>query len=829
MNSDFYFERWLCIENPSIFTNNMDTLNALEIEFTCNNLLPELSFYPVYKPFRIDTLRFITPRDYTGSPLGNFNFYGVLDTLDDSTFVFKEGTNYSFCFIPNSDVGFANWQVNDENINYNEPCILSSKIYELPIERGFGPIEIKPITILEATPCSTIVLKVQLKFIDDASLLPPGYLQVVKPNLIFKYQEVDNQIITFIQDPINPRLANASIILSAEGSKCIVFDFDNGIPIMDDYEFVEFKFTENSIFNIGERNRYKGSLSRLFEDDLVSEWKYSFELKQGVNSTCDNNIEITIRKKRICFDILEEMSESLERLPEEHHIGYQFYDYQDNLIYDLNGSSTSNFIKEFKNEVSIVYYEGQGSKYPIYRKRFYEILKGNVIKIAPFNNTQSGYFFNKWKEPDSRNNYINTPVINLPKPFTLGPLTFNNDKKFGVIFSTGFRLESIFWDTKSGIYIHNVDHVLDITPIEINKNRLLELYTTIPYQQYPNYSQDINVQTGCVFFKFNKAIDLDKLGDGAIEVVEEPYLNMKRLDGMNIITYMSDLDENTCVLTSNGQNNILKFQLFKKIDNYGLGLTPMSRIYIKIHKSKITSQDNAIVSNDFSGNISARFPTMKIILDKVKSIGQHPDGWFDNLIDNVYGYFYCGHRNTDDNGSPIYAQNVYDTKSALKIPSQGDFPGGLNYPINSEIIIDNLGQYSYIGFGGSFYDKDCGNLYFESGSEKYNSMVTDISKNVKSEWAEKWKIGSEISLISFILSSSKWLCELNTDDHLGSFDVLLYHKDANAYWGLQNDVAWLSDNYTPRVSDSKYFPMYKAHFFKKRSGSIEFYFKTILF
>lgn len=113
--------------------------------------------------------------------------------------------------------------------------------------------------------------------------------------------------------------------------------------------------------------------------------------------------------------------------------------------------------------------------------------------------------------------------------------------------------------------------------------------------------------------------------------------------------------------------------------------------------------------------------------------------------------------------------------------------------------------------------------------KKYNSMVTDISKNVKSEWAEKWKIGSEISLISFILSSSKWLCELNTDDHLGSFDVLLYHKDANAYWGLQNDVAWLSDNYTPRVSDSKYFPMYKAHFFKKRSGSIEFYFKTILF
>lgn len=64
-----------------------------------------------------------------------------------------------------------------------------------------------------------------------------------------------------------------------------------------------------------------------------------------------------------------------------------------------------------------------------------------------------------------------------------------------------------------------------------------------------------------------------------------------------------------------------------------------------------------------------------------------------------------------------------------------------DYSIMENIYINRIGQYSYIGLGWLFYDKDCGSYYAENQAT-LNKIFERVDTLAKTNLAKDWGIAT---------------------------------------------------------------------------------------
>lgn len=69
------------------------------------------------------------------------------------------------------------------------------------------------------------------------------------------------------------------------------------------------------------------------------------------------------------------------------------------------------------------------------------------------------------------------------------------------------------------------------------------------------------------------------------------------------------------------------------------------------------------------------------------------------------------------------------------------------------------------------------------------------------------------------------ICQMDQDDYLGSQGLVLEQKD---FWKGDDNKEFRDYNYNSK-SLYEYFPMYIEHYYKQSKGSVNFYFRKILY
>lgn len=814
-NSDYVFERWECPDCPPFLYDFNDKEPTLNLEFTCENIIPLMNLYPIYRKLRLDTCIFILPRNESGNPIGEIIVKGALDTLNDSTFVFKEGSNFGFCYNTADSIGFSHWKVNNVNTGIESRCLVNIPLSELSNNNDVGPFIWEPIPILLATPCTTAIVNLKLKYIDDDNP-PNNSTALIKPVLKVIYQGIEYAM-TFTTSQLNPKIAESQLILPAGNNQDFTIYFEDPFPIMHGYEFYQLTYDKGPNYNLGS-SKYNESIQRLINQEPISQRFWTLALAKGVNNDCENNIEITIRKKRFYIKVSRVMRYD-EKLPSETSVGVAYYKSQDNdeLITDFtNTNGLYEFIDKranIKNEKNEI----------IKSTRYFEAPYGFMMKFAPYIKNESGFEFFEWEPPNYIEDFTDSPIIGSPLPNSLGIIQINKDITVQAVFQSAFRLEKIGYLLEDGSWRDfSADEYVSISPSEYNKDILMGLNEEIGYLQNPSFSDGYGSKTGRVRFIFNRGLDLNQLEDGAIKFINRTFYEGKSLHGKEHF-YQNQLNINTNALTKDGKYKVLEMDLFT-LENaqYNLGLAPMSMYKLEIDKTKIKSENNSSLQNDASMMFATRFPKMKFKIDKVFSHGSHDP--FYAPKDEVYGYFWMGHRNTNEDGIPFSASDIYLTQKKLKIPFDGTFENDQDYLITENIFVNNIGQYSYIGLGWLFNDKDCGSFYAENQAT-LNKIFETVEKFASSDSAKSWRISSYLELAMAIFKIGGSICQMDEDDYLGSQDLIFKRYD---YWiGNDNkDLRYI--NYNP-LNEEPYIPMYIEHYYKQSKGSIDFYFRKILY
>ena len=813
-NSDYVFDRWECPDCPPMLYNYNDSLPNIEIEFTCDNIIPVINLYPVYKRLPLDTCIFVLPRDYTGNVLGGIQVTGAIDSLNDSSFVFKEGTNFSFCYNSVDSIGFSHWELNNQSSGIESRCVVNAPMSKLTVNNGIGVFVWEPIPIIAATPCSDVVVNVKLKYIDDDAP-PNNSTSTIKQIMKVVYQDIEYPL-SFSTSPSNPKIANAQLILPAGENQNLTIYFEDPIPILQGYEFYQMTYDKGPNYNLGSSS-YGLSIQRIISEFPSQDRYWTIDLAKGFDNDCDHNIEITLRKKRQYIKVTKVMRYD-EKLSNETVLDVQYYKPQNNEDILLSNLNDKNGLYEFINERAYVKNEKNET---IKSVRYFEVPKGFIIKFAPYIQNGSGFEYYQWEPSNYIEKFIDSPIINNPLPNTLGSIQVDEDISVKAVFQSGFRIEKIGYKLEDGSwYYFSADQLFSIDPTNINKNILMGLNDLIGYTPNPSYPDGIGTRTGTVRFIFNREIDLNKLQDGAIEWNEKSLVNGKRLDGETSNNYFSKLYINTIPFTMDGEVKVLDMKLFNLKDNiYNLGLTPMSKIYLTVHKEKIYSIQNSQLQNSPMIQLATRYPEIKFKLDQVISYGSH-DGWFAPK-DEVYGYFWLGHRNTTPDGNPFSASDI--NQKGLKIPENGEFENDQFFNISENIYVNDIGQYSYIGLSWRFYDKDCGSFYLENQAQ-LDELFNKIKELAKNDLAKLW---DPLKYLGTAVDIFKTACLLDKDDFLGSQGLVFQYND---FW-KGNDNNDLRDNDYSPINNSTYifYPMYLNHFYKQRQGSIEFYFQKILY
>lgn len=814
-NSDYVFDRWVCVNCPPFLNNFNDKEPTLNLEFTCENIIPLMNLYPIYRKLRLDTCIFILPRNESGNPIGEIIVKGALDSLNDSTFVFKEGSNFSFCYNTADSIGFSHWKVNNVNTDIESRCLVNIPLSELSNNNDLGPFIWEPIPILLATPCSTVVVNIKLKYVDDDN--PPyNSTALIKPVLKVVYQGIEYPM-TFTTSQLNTKIAESQLILPSSNNQLFTIYFEEPNPIMQGYEFYQLTYDKGPDYNLGS-SKYNESIQRLINQVPISQRFWTLALAKGVNNDCENNIEITIRKKRFYIKVSKVMRYD-EKLPSETSVGVAYYKSQNNdeLITEFNNpNGLYEFIEKranIKNEINEI----------IKTTRYFEAPYGFLMKFAPYIKIGSGFEFFEWEPPNYIEDFTDLPIIGSPLPNSLGIIQINKDISVQAVFQSGFKLDKIGYLLEDGSWHDfSADEYVSINPSEYNKDILMALNQPIGYTSNPSFSDGYGSRTGRVRFIFNRGLDLNQLEDGAIKFINTTLYEDKSLHGKNT-KYLSDLDINTHALTKDGKYKVLEMDLFT-LENaqYNLGLAPMSSYKLEIDKTKIKSENNSSLQNEVSMTFATRFPKMKFKLDKVFSRGSHDPCYAPR--DEVYGYFWMGHRNTDEDGTPFSASDIYLTQKERKIPYDETFENDQDYLITDNIYINNIGQYSYIGLGWLFYDKDCGSFYAENQAT-LDAIFDTVEKFASSDNAKSWGISSYIELAMAIFKIAGLICQMDEDDYLGSQGLIFQHYD---FWKGNDNNDLRSINYSLFNKDL-YFPMYQEHYYKQSKGSIDFYFRKILY
>lgn len=815
-NSDYVFERWDCPECPPMLFNLNEVGSVLEIEFTCENIIPLMNLYPIYKKLPLDTCIFFLPRNESGNPIGEIIVNGAIDTLNDSTYVFKEGSNFSFCYKSAHSIGFSHWNAINISTGIESRCIINFPISELSYNNNYGTYYWEPIPILSATPCSTAIVNIKLRYIDDDDP-PNNSVSTIKPILKVVYQGVEFAM-PFTTSQSNPKIAESQLILPAGNNQDFVLYFEDPLPILQGYEFYQLTYDKGPNYNLGSA-KYNQSIQRLISQEPPLQRFWTITLAKGVNNECDNNIEITLRKKR-CYIKVSKVMRFDEKLPTETTFGVVYYKSQvnDELI---SGFTNTNGLYEFIDKRINLKNENNETIKSI---RYFEAPNGFLMKFAPYIKPESGFEFYEWEPSNYLEDFVDSPIIGSPLPNSLGIIQINKDISVQAVFQSGFRIEKIGYKLEDGSwYDFPADKYFSISPSNHDKDILMGLNETIGYLQNPSFTEGYGSLTGKVRFEFNRGLDVNQLEDGAFEFYDYALTNHKNLHG-KFHCYQSKLDENTIALTMDGKYKVLEMKLFN-LENgqYNLGVTPMSELHLKINKTKIKSENNSPIQNDVSVMLATRFPYMKFKLDKVISKGSHDPRYAPK--DEVYGYFWMGHRNTDNDGTPFSASDIYLNQKKFKMPVGGTFENDQDYSIMENIYINHIGQYSYIGLGWLFYDKDCGSYYSENQAT-LDKIFERVDTLAKTNLAKEWGISTYLEIAMAIFKIGGLICLMDQDDYLGSQGLVLEGKDL---WKGNDNNDLRSINYNLWNTEDKDFPMYIKHYYKQSKGSVDFYFQKILY
>ncbi|MEN6510894.1 MAG: hypothetical protein ABFD00_03575 [Chloroherpetonaceae bacterium] len=805
-NDDYIFERWRCVENPMFFFNSFsDSTSETEIELTCDNIRSRMNFIPVFKRIPLDTIRLISAYAATGTKLCSFSNDGFVDSLDDSTYVFKRNSDFSFCFNDcDSSLKFSNWKINGENRNIYSRCVTQASLNNLNLPIG-GISTWEPIPIAEPTPCSTIVVKVTLKGTED--LQTPG-IAGLQPVMKCLYNE-NTLALNFIQDPTDPKKAVATLILPAEGNKSFRLYFGNPVALPPQYEFLSCTFIDRPDMYIGSKE-YGGSLSRILEEETNPDDRYwGVTLRTGYQPNCENNFEIVIRPRRCYIEVREAMRYDAILPTNESLLHVDFYDNENNLLATDNPNLLNIFSKKsmlFPSDVQ-----------PKMRIKFYEIPYNTNIKFAPVVDVEYGYNFYQW-EPA-------IPITNDPLPNTLGSIQVVSDIIVQAIYQEDFRLESISYQLTSGeLLTRYMTDNIDVGPMDVAE--LLDLTKSVGYVLPSDYAEGYGNMTGEIKFNFNQPLNINNWDPNAIVIKEKKIFNEKRLDGNNITIFKCRPGDNAYFTTTNGECKTISMEIKK--DNYpedghGIGLTPLSEFDITVDNTLIHSMEGSELSIKALIHLTTRYPKFDIIIDKVRDQESHDDFWVPG--DEAYGFLWLGHRNTSSDqfqGQP----GTTDRESALRIPSSGTFDQYSDLQINKKFVLESLGPYSRIGMGWIFYEADCDN---PANMEFFDSVIEIVDNAAKSNYANEWNIAYYLSLAVDLARLAKALCAWNKDDDITEGGFLSGNYKQGNYWNSSPDDRV---GPSPKYSTSDvppYIPAYHWNYYKQRPGGIHFYFKTILY
>jgi len=90
---------------------------------------------------------------------------------------------------------------------------------------------------------------------------------------------------------------------------------------------------------------------------------------------------------------------------------------------------------------------------------------------------------------------------------------------------------------------------------------------------------------------------------------------------------------------------------------------------------------------------------------------------------------------------------------------------------------------------------------------------------------KEWGISTYLEIAMAIFKIGGLICQMDQDDYLGSQGLVLERKD---FWKGDDNKELRDHNYNSK-NLYEYFPMYIEHYYKQSKGSVDFYFRKILY
>ena len=811
-DEEYEFVRWICPDNPAILQGVADTLPEIEIELTCENIRPELNLIPLYNKILYDTIRVVRARNSYGQIIGKINTFNPYKTLDDTTFIFRRNMSGYLCYDIDKNTGFSHWIINGENTENRTPCINEETLEALGLLGKASTWQ--PVIIENAMPCSTIELTVKLQGTDDLNV-PDGIASIL-PEMKYSYGG-DTLLLNFTQDPTDLLKAQAKLTLPNISPFGFILIFDDPVQLPNEYEYLTCKFMQDPKRNMG-GSGYLEAFSRELEKRPTNNKVFYCALVPGCqNYSCDNEIELVIRPKRVYINIDEFMKNMVGVLPNNSMVGVDIYDEKNNKLEPNKKYSVNKIIsKIFEN-----LYDNYAS-----RGQIYEVPINTTLKFAPYFDSKYAYKFYKWDSGGSNGKYLYKPISDNPKPYTIGPFLITKDTAMRAFFDVGFRLESIRYYREDGErIIIDTENDIDMLPGERDESRLMGMTGNVGYVLPPAYSDGIGLATSRVDFIFNKGLDIERWDSSAITIFDYTLFNKNRLDGYEPQIYYC-VDGwpygNTTFLTYYGDYNIAELIVSKNHWNkgYGFGLTPLSMIKILINPNLIFDEAGETLSNAPTSVLSTRYPLWKLYIEKTQRANRK------NPIGDYSTYGFVWFNNSDTLTKGFWSLNFLDLGygKGTRIPSHNDgFDGYIGWELNEYGFIPQLTSHSYLGMGYLFVDPDCGT--WSESNYLFQALIEKVDEIAKTQNAREWRVGQYLSLAANWLIEPWGLCQNDIDDFVGESSILA-RPNQGIYWDFSPKSRVLEPNY--HYGYAPYIPMYRWNFYKQRSSDIDLYFETIL-
>ncbi len=708
-NEDYVFDRWVCAENPMILQGLADTIPEIEIEFTCENIRPELNFIPLYTKIPYDTLQMVYPRSSTGAILCTFQATNPIDSLNDSTFVFKQGTEFSVCNPCGEAIEISHWIVNGDSTVVASNCITQQTLDYFNLKGGSSIWE--PVVREDPPPpCSTLTITVKIQGTSDLSMIEPLWQLV--PHMQLRYKG-NNYGISFGPDPGDPgnnKKAMGTVFLpeTTDSRNLYLLFQEPESTLPQQYEFLSCNYPKGSQ-SYGNTD-IKESLSHLLDEAGYEYQEVYFELiRMNEGSGCEHSFVITVRPRRVYLEVNEKMKYYGEYLPNESIAKVIVSPCE-----ELKKKDHDNYLQS--SEV-------------LSRVKIYEYIFGQSVILYPKIEPNKGYDFYQWAPSEGGNTFESTPVSNTPYPNTLGPILMNGDKRVLLVLESAFILESITIRNDQGedveIDVLNDNGIFDR---EYTKKVNLALRTPVfangDHHSLLHPNEQSTPLSSCeISLNFNRSLAVDpahpdclanESKDGII-FMDGSFVGLGRLDGLPIQTYKAlewEQSPYNYTISNNGQieNGRITYTIVNGSYNVP---THMSDLKITIIPEKLQSADEEFLTNHLNNALPTNYPAFTVIMDHLytKKVDDEERwvSWSYGEQDEVYGFMWLAYKDliTGD----IINPNPPSGQSGDRIPSFGtyDVNTGHDEYVNQHFsFVSGLSPESVVGFSSVFFDEDCG-------------------------------------------------------------------------------------------------------------------------